>query len=76
MYVALNVKLYGMVQSCFYAIKICDLGRSHNVFHECSVTVLSNFISEVLLQYCATLVVYIDCKQALPELRNFTITRF
>jgi hypothetical protein len=59
-----------------YEIKVSDLGRSHNVFHECSVTVLPSFISEVLLQYCATLVVYIDCKQALPELRNFIITRF
>ena len=63
-------------KSCSYVMNDSDLGWSHNSFHECSVTMLSNFICFVLFHGGATLVVLIDCKQALPELRNFTITRF
>ena len=47
--------------SCCYAINVSNLGWSHNGFHECSVTMLSNFISDVLLNSGAALVVYRVC---------------
>ena len=61
---------------CCYAIKVFDFGWAHSGFHECSVRKLSKLLSDVLFLGGATLAIYIDCQQALPELRNFIITLF
>ena len=37
---------------------------------------MSESLSDVLFHGGATLTVYIDCQQALPEFRNSIITRF
>ena len=58
-----------MCKSCCYAIKVSDLGWSHNGFHECSVAKLTKLLSDVLFHGGATLAVYIDCQLALPLFR-------
>jgi hypothetical protein len=57
-------------------MKVSDVGWSHNGFHECSVAELPKLLYFVLFHGGATLALYIDCQQALPELRNFIITWF
>jgi len=66
--VTVNVEPYGTVQIV--------LLWSHNGFHERSVTKLLKLLSNVLFHGGTALTVYIDCQQALPELRNSIITRF
>jgi hypothetical protein len=63
-------------KSFCYAMKVSDLGWSHNGFHECSVAKLSKLLSDVLFHGGATLAVHTDCQQALSELRNFIINFF
>ena len=76
MYVTVNIEPYGTLQIVLLCNEISDLGWSHNGFHKCSVTKLSILLSDVLFHCGATLAVYIDCQQALPELHYFIITRF
>jgi hypothetical protein len=74
LYVTVNVEPYGNEPFLLlFAINVSDLGWYHNGFHECSVAKLSQLLSDVLFHGGATLAVYIDCQQALPELHNFVI---
>jgi len=63
------LNLMELCKSCCYAIRVSDLGWSHKSFHEYSVRKLYTLLSDVLFHGGATLAMYIDCQQALPELR-------
>jgi len=71
-----TLKLMELCKSRCYSIEVSVLGRSHNSFHDCSVTKLSKLLSDVPFHGGATLAVYIDCQQALLKFRNLIIFRF